>query len=158
MPQFPIVFTLNTLVAGNGFFARIVSKGRALVSHDDEGGYWVDGVTPPAIADGSAEGQSEALHAFRNRYTLVLFDIAHEADDFENFDKRVREFFYAEDTRASMAWSKLREEVRAGRVLVDELPKVHDEFPPEVRVSRIEPMPSQNTLETPKPYEFAEAA
>lgn len=93
---------------------------------------------------------------FQRRFTMVLYDIADEALSFEDIHGRVEGFFDQQDQAAGATWNSLREEVRAGRVAVDGLKQVHDEFPPEIRIDPFELDPCANTLE--EESGFAEAA
>lgn len=153
MSCYPVVFSLNTFVAGNGFFARVVSKGQVLVTLEDEG-YWVDGVNPAGVSDGSATIK-DALEAFRDEYNLVLFDIANEADGFESFREAVHRFFFSKDEEILAKWLAARAAVRESGLSIDGLPKAHGEISPEIQVLLLEPKPSENKLPEER---FAEAA
>src|SRR5271155_3591794 len=93
--EHPIMITLRDVISGDGFLAGITLSGRALMRQED-GTWWMYGVRPSAIAE-SGETIDEAFSRFRNRYKEVLFDMAQENHDFNQFKTAVEEFFYEPD-------------------------------------------------------------
>lgn len=136
------MFTLNFVVIGNGFFARVTSNGRALATKEKEG-FWVDGVAPGAIAEGG-ETIKAALDRFRNCHELVLFDMAAEADSIENFKQQVSRWFFATDAATSDAWDSARAAVRVSGLSLDGFEKVREDIEPTIVVVELESNPKQN--------------
>ncbi len=46
MPDYPVMFTVRDTVSGNGFLAGITLTGRALMTREADGKWWVYGVRP----------------------------------------------------------------------------------------------------------------
>jgi hypothetical protein len=99
----PLVFTLQDVVTGCGFLARITVTGKAVMEHEDEK-WWMYGVCPGSIA-ASGDTPNEAFVDFRNKYKEALFDMADECGGFLTFRNAVREF-YEEDKEESSRWDK----------------------------------------------------
>ena len=114
MTQYPLIFGLPELVEGNGFVARVVVSGRALLS-EEEGEVWVEGINPGGFA---AKGQnpSEALAEFRSAFKAVLFDIASGAMSFGDFRDEVQRFFNETNEVALKEWEEAVQRVRAGEL------------------------------------------
>jgi hypothetical protein len=73
-----LLFGRRELVEGNGFVARVVVSGRALLV-DENGECWIEGVNPGGFA-ASGKSPSEALAAFGSAFRAILFDIASGAE------------------------------------------------------------------------------
>lgn len=114
MTQYPLIFGLPELVEGNGFVARVVVSGRALMS-EVEGEVWVEGINPGGFA---AKGQSpsEALAEFRSAFKAVLFDIASDAMSFGDFHDEAQRFFNETNEVALKEWEEAVQRVRAGEL------------------------------------------
>ena len=82
MTRYPLLLGFRDLIAGNGFVASVALNGRALLVDEDDG-FWMYGVNPGGLAAGGSTA-AEALAEFRKDYRLVLFDIATEAEGFED--------------------------------------------------------------------------
>lgn len=146
MTHYPLLYGLNDLIAGNGFFAGVSVNGRALLV-DEGDGYWMYGVSPGGIAAGGAT-PGEAQAEFRQIYTSVLFDIAAEAESFEEFKGQVEQFFLVADDVTAAEWSAAVAEVRQGRVDADWLPKRKAESRIGVKVELLEhAVPTANALD-----------
>jgi hypothetical protein len=143
MTHYPLFFGFRDLIAGDGYVASVAVNGRALLAQEDDG-FWMYGVNPGGLAAGgttAAEAQSE----FRNDYRLVLFDIATEAQSFEDFEREVLEFFNATNKPTAEEWEAAVTEVRSGRVDADWLPKRRAETRLNVAVTKlVHPVPSVN--------------
>lgn len=118
---YPLLFGFRDLVAGRGFLAGVAVHGRALLIHDDDLGYWMYGVNPSGLAAGGVD-VGEAQRSFRETYRTVLFDIAEDAESFEEFESEVVRFFgevggFLED------WTEAVKAVRAGTVKQDWFPE-----------------------------------
>ncbi len=92
MTNYPILFGWMDLVVGQGFVAAVALNGRALLV-DEGDGYWIYGVNPGGLAAGG-RNQAEAQAQFRSAYRSVLFDIAAEADSFDNFKHEVESLVF----------------------------------------------------------------
>ena len=91
MTHYPLLFGRRELLEGNGFIARVSVSGRALLV-DEEGEFWMEGVSPGGLA-GQGKSPHEALADFSVAFRAVLFDIAAEASTFEVFRQEVLRFF-----------------------------------------------------------------
>lgn len=151
--NYPLVFTFKDIIVGNGFFAGVVAEGRALLTHEDDGGFWMSGVYPGAVAGGGEE-RGEAFRDFKDRYKSVLLDIAAEAPDFNSFVEQAASFFNSLSKPTAEEWEAARSEVRAGRITAADLPQV-DAAEPRLSVCLLEPQPSANSLDD---FIIAEAA
>ena len=94
MDRLPLLFTFKDRVEGNGFLADIEAQGRVLAvrGSEEEGEVWMNGVQPGGIAEGG-ESEKKAYRAFKNIYKSVLFDIALEAKNFDEFKSEAENFF-----------------------------------------------------------------
>jgi hypothetical protein len=111
MKTFPLLFQFRDIVAGNGFLARVLVDGRALLTVEDDGDQWVYGVQPGSISGGASDAAT-ALNEFKTRYQSVLFDIAGEAPTFEDFKREVRAFFDTVNQKDESEWMTALDAVR----------------------------------------------
>jgi hypothetical protein len=123
MTHYPILFGFRDLVAGNGFLASVAVNGRALLVHDDEGGYWMHGVNPGGLSAGGLD-MGEAQRAFRETYRTILFDISADVREFDEFKAEVEQFFRETSGRLLSEWTEAVEGVREGKIHADGLPRV----------------------------------
>jgi len=148
MKRYPILFGFRDLVAGPGFVAGVATEGRALlVDEGQENGFWMYGVNPGGVAGtGSTPGDTQA--DFRQRYKSVLFDIAGASTSFETFRQSIEQFFQETNKPTAAEWDAAVEDVRAGRVEADWLPKGRAEATRRVQVVEIqEPAAKVNALD-----------
>lgn len=138
--EHPIMLTLRDVISGDGFLAGITLSGRALMRQED-GAWWMYGVRPSAIAE-SGETIEEAFGRFRNRYKEVLFDLAQENDDFNQFKAAVEQFFYEpdQDSEDERLWEEALKVIRSANC---EAPEPFAKLPREAPESK----PSQITVE-----------
>lgn len=148
MKMFPIVFRFRDLIAGNGFLARVLVDGRALLTKEDDGDQWVYGVQPGAVAGGASDAAT-ALNEFKTRYESVLFDIAGESATFDDFEREVRSFFDGVDETDEKEWTSALNEVRRTNASLDDLPTVRAEsVPSRIEVVLVEKVqPAMNELD-----------
>jgi len=113
----PLFFSHRESVEGNGFVAAISMRGRCLVAReqrdDDAGDAWVFyGVQPCGL---SAEGDSlpSAFAEFRESLKDILFGLADEAPNFDQFRLAVEAFFNQTDSDTDL-WLRRAEEIRSG--------------------------------------------
>src|SRR5271167_4643338 len=88
----PILITLQDTISGDGFLARITLSGRTLMRQEEDGKWWMYGVRPAAVAESGCT-VDEAFLRFRQAHTEVLFDIAQESKNFDEFRAEVERFF-----------------------------------------------------------------
>ena len=140
LTQHPILITLRDIISGDGFLAGITLSGRALMRQED-GAWWMYGVRPAPIAE-SGETIEEAFSRFRNRYKEVLFDMAQESRDFDQFKASVEHFFYESDADSEdeRLWEEALRSIRATNCVA---PKAFANLPREAPESK----PSQITVE-----------
>ena len=91
------------------------------------------GVTPSGLAESGAS-LTEAHLVFLNALRKVLFDIANEVPSFEEFQTRVHSFFEETNTPTAADWEKAVEEVRAGKVNLEGLPRASTDNKPMLSV------------------------
>jgi hypothetical protein len=140
LTEHPILITLRDVISGDGFLAGITLSGRALMRQED-GAWWMYGVRPAPIAE-SGETIDEAFSRFRNRYKEVLFDLAQESRDFDEFKASVERFFYEsdEDSADERSWEEALKAIRAANCAP---PEPFAKLPREAAESK----PSQITVE-----------
>lgn len=119
----PLLFTFNDRVSGNRFLADVVAHGRALAVMEGEGEVWMCGVNPGGLA---AVGKDEnlAYQEFRKEYTLVLHEIAEDAQTFGAFKQEVERFFNETNQPTEQDWLAAVQEVRAGRITGQCMPQL----------------------------------
>src|ERR1700723_1848931 len=85
-----------------------------MASGPDLGGMY--GVRPAPIAE-SGETIDEAFARFRSRYKEVLFDLAQESRNFDQFKASVERFFYEsdEDSEDERSWEEALKAIRDAR-------------------------------------------
>lgn len=137
MKVFPILFQFRDIIAGNGFLARVLVDGRALLTVEDDGDQWVYGVQPGPVSGGASDA-STALNEFKMRYQSVLFDIAGDAKTFAEFDREVRAFFNSVDAKDQAEWDAALDAVRKTNASLNELPTIKAEtVPSRIEVSEV---------------------
>ncbi len=113
MTNYPLLFGMRNLLAGNGFVAGVAVDGRALLV-DEGDGFWIYGVNPGGIAAGG-RNEADAIAAFRSIYQSVLFDIASETETFEAFKTQVEEFVHSTNEPMAEDWKKAARSTRKAR-------------------------------------------
>lgn len=145
MANYPILFSQTELIEGNGFIARVIVAGRALLSEDGPE-TWVEGVNPGGFsATGATFG--EALATFGKEYRAVLFDIASEAASFPAFRQGVQSFFDETNQAALADWDEAVQEVRAGKVATDWLTRRPADSPLAIQVIEVRKPQAANNEE-----------
>lgn len=160
--EYPLMFTVGDAISGVGYLAMVQLAGRALMVHEEDGRWWTYGVSPGSLAESGLTPQESYL-LFRQRYKEVLFDLADEAKDFDQFSTLVRNFFHAKDEVELARWESALDKLRSGKCAPEdpfsELPrKKPSEAPDSVDVTLVDQSrakPSDNVADT---YELAEAA
>jgi hypothetical protein len=113
MTHYPLLFGRRELVEGNGFVARVAVSGRALMV--EEGEVWVEGINPGGFA-AKGNSPSEALAAFCSPFLAILFDIASDAKDLQDFREEVQRFFEDTNRPALLEWEEAVQRVKAGQL------------------------------------------
>lgn len=116
--NYPLLFTVRDVVNGEGYLAGITLYGRAVAVKEDDGNWWLYGVRPGAIADYGTTPQ-EAFQKFRNRYRNLLFDIAEETADFNQFKAEVEKFYGQPNPEEETRWSDAFREIRNGKTEIE---------------------------------------
>jgi hypothetical protein len=149
MPDYPVMFTLRDTVSGNGFLAGVTLSGRAIIRKEDDK-WWVHGVRPGAIAE-VGNTPEEAFLRFRNTYKNVLFDMAAEAKQYEEFRESVEQFYYQPDIEEEELWDAAFKAIRSGEVVPDGFFSKLPKEPPETRPSQltVERLDKENTRYKP---------
>src|SRR5437870_303982 len=154
--EHPIMITLQDTISGDGFLAKITLSGRTLMRQEDDGKWWMYGVRPAAIAESGCT-IDEAFLRFRQAHKEVLFDIAQDSKNFDEFRSEVERFFNEGDAD-ELTWEKALQSIRDGNVAPPEpfskLPRQSpDSRPPRIEVERLDGkvgtfVPSDNVADT----------
>lgn len=116
MAEYPLVFTYQDAVAGNGFLARVEINGRGLAVEED-GKWWMYGVRPAALA-ASGDSMEGAYLTFRNTYKAILIDAAAQAPGFDAFKAEVERFFNERDEGEEQRWADAGKAIQEKKVAV----------------------------------------
>ncbi len=141
--NYPLMFTLRDAVSGNGFLAGVTLSGRAVMTKETDGKWWIYGVRPGAIAE-TGNTPEEAFLRFRNSYKNVLFDMAEGARDYESFRETVENFYFQPDAEEEERWQTAFNAIRSGDFVPDDeffgkLPKEAPETrPTQLQVARLD--------------------
>lgn len=100
----PLLFTYNGPVIGNGFLSYIELCGKLLASPETEG-VWLYGVNPGAFAI-SARTLDEANRELRDTLTRIFIDFAESADSFDQFKTAVEQFYAESDSETLDEWQQ----------------------------------------------------
>ena len=122
--------------------------------------WWMYGVRPAAIAE-SGDTPQETFAHFRKRYSEVLFDIAQEAGNFEQFKREAERFFKEEDAEENRTWDEALKAVRASAQAAPEpfsaLPREKaEDKPASIKIEKMDKAARQRFV--PRRDEFCKAA
>ena len=95
MADYPIIFSIVHDLRFEEGAARVVTKGRALMTFED-GEWWCHGVEPGGITASGADATTAFL-AFKTSYGGVLEDLAKDAKSFREFEQAVGGFVRDKD-------------------------------------------------------------
>ena len=143
MPDYPVMFTVRDTVSGNGFLAGITLTGRALMTREADGKWWVYGVRPGALAE-SGSTPEEAFLRFRTTYKNVLFDLVEGNGNFQMFRDKVERFYSQPEIEEEDRWEQAFNAIRSGNFVPDDeffgkLPKESPEKrPTSLQVARLD--------------------
>jgi hypothetical protein len=119
MTNYPVMFTFKDVVSGNGFLSGVMLSGRALMCKESDGKWWIYGVHPGGMAQ-FGESAMEAFSSFRASYKTVLFDIAEESSNFEEFEAEVQSFHNQCGEGEEARWETAVNALRDGTVIPEE--------------------------------------
>jgi hypothetical protein len=137
MTNYPVMFTFQDTVSGNGFLSGIEIHGRAIMTREDDGKWWMYGVHPGGMAH-FGDSVMEAYSKFRESYKTVLFDIAEEASNFETFKAEVQTFYWECGPEEEQRWECALEALRSGTVTPEAPFSTFPRLTPEERACGIE--------------------
>jgi hypothetical protein len=100
---YPLVFTFPEVIVGKGFVARVELHGQALLVDEGDGDNWIYGVQPGSVAGGGKD-YTTACREFKKSYLSVLFDMALESSDYEQFKEEVEKLFATVNAPNRDAW------------------------------------------------------
>ena len=146
MSRYPLLFTFRDPIAGRSFLAGVQVAGRALMVKEGENDFWMYGIQPGAIA-ASGKTFDEAYGSFRESHRLALYDLAHEARNFRSFENEVVNYFNSIPVSTSNDWDAAVQEVKAGRIEYEGIPKQNAASPRKVTVRLLELNPGLNESE-----------
>ncbi len=128
--HYPFMFNFREAITGSGFLAGVTISGRSLMLEED-GGWWMYGVRPGAIAETGATPQETFLR-FIERLRTVLHDFATDASDYPAFRVEVESFFYQPDEEEEVRWEAARKSLRESQAKLKswDLPKEAPESRP----------------------------
>jgi len=137
----PIMITLQDTISGDGFLAKVTLAGRTLMRKEDDDKWWMYGVRPAAIAESGCT-IDEAFLRFRQVHKEVLFDIAKDSKNFDEFRAAV-ELYFNEGDADEQEWEKALRAIRNGNIAPPEpfskLPRQSpDTRPPRIEVERLD--------------------
>lgn len=118
--EWPLYFTHRESIEGKGYLAQVNMQGRVLVARekrsDSDLPAWVFYGVQPSSLSAEAESVPSAFALFRERLKDILFSIADDARDFDEFHAAVSAFFSETDSDADV-WVRRAAEVRAGQTV-----------------------------------------
>lgn len=145
MPRYPLLFGYRDLVSGTGFVAGVQADGRALLVEEDEE-FWVYGVNPGGIA-GHGNTWEAAHEDFRRNFKAALFDLAIEAQGFDEFRRLVTDFFEDTNAESERDWDQATREISSVEEPWLQVRKVTD-HPPRIEINEVSSGdPSANELD-----------
>lgn len=118
MATHAMLFKFKDWIQGPGFIAGVRIEGRLLMTKEEDGQWWVNGVTPGGLSESDADPQ-KAYAKFREFFKGILYDLAEEAADFETFKARAGKFVLETDEHDAAIWDKAREDMRSGKAQPD---------------------------------------
>lgn len=148
--EYPLFFSYEDVIIGNGFIAEVKSVGKVLCAMEDDE-VWMFGVQPAGIASCGADIEA-AYREFRLTFRRLLHDFAAESPDAAAFESEVRGFAGAVNEENAARWALGVERVREGRVQAANLERWDASRPPFVHVGIVAmPSPASNNEEELSP-------
>lgn len=163
--EYPVVFSLQKHLAGNGFLAEVNLSCSALLAFDeDDQEWWMRGVQPDGFAVSGASW-NEAYLNFRLELIKVLIDSATLTAGFDAFKADVETIMGQTHVDAQRQWDAARQRIKQGVAIAEptlaELPRVTKVVNCAVSVRRLDIgthlfVPSEN--KAPEAPQLMEAA
>ena len=116
--SYPVFYTYEDQVKGNGFIAEVFLHGTALMVHDEDDEWWMYGVQPGILVEGG-ETFNEARLLFRQSFRELLIDIAKGAADFEAFHAEAMPIFEAVNEPMSVRWAEAVNLIRSEQAEIE---------------------------------------
>jgi predicted RNase H-like HicB family nuclease len=110
---YPLIFRFREPIAGVGFVVEVAIWGRVLARREDEGEWWLYGVSPGAVAEGGAT-VAEAFARFTLAIRTLLTDTAQESSSLDSFEATTRSFVAQEDSVERDRWNAALAAFRSG--------------------------------------------
>lgn len=114
MPDYPVMFTVRDVVTGNGFLAGVTTTGR-VIAREEDSKWWMHGVRPTGIS-AFGDNPREAFLRFRETYKNVLFDIAEDCKNYDDFKKEIDSLYAQTNEVEEEGWKSAFQAIRAGKV------------------------------------------
>ena len=108
----PLYFRFRTPVYGRGFAADVHIRGR-ITCVEEYGATCIYGVNPGGLAAGGEDMNSACLDS-KSGLAATLFDLAEDADTFDEFKAAANDFIAATDEESVAEWERARSGIRAG--------------------------------------------
>jgi len=112
----PLYFRFRTPVYGRGFAVDVHIRGR-ITCVEEYGATCIYGVNPGGLAAGGEDMNSACLD-FKSGLAATLFDLAEDADTFDEFKAAANDFVAATDEESVAEWERARSGIRAGTTLL----------------------------------------
>ena len=117
MGEYPLIFTFNeAIVVKNtetktGYFLFVNGRANALMTMEETGGYWLNGVQPGGMSE-YGKTVKEALYNYKTAFRNILLDIASYSANDDDFKKEVVDFFDAIDKKELKSWEEARKIIK----------------------------------------------
>lgn len=148
MTHYPLLVTFLDKIEGDGYLVDIRVHGRLLAVEDDDA-WWMYGVNPGGLA-ASGKSRAEAYSEFRKTLMKVLFDLASDATDFYAFRKAATQFFDETNEPTLKEWEAAREQVRAGKITIEGMPRETAEPPRRIEIRQKQTFAAKDNATDPQ--------
>ncbi|MCL4428417.1 MAG: hypothetical protein M1276_05455 [Deltaproteobacteria bacterium] len=124
MGEYPLIFTFNEAIvvknveSNMGYFLFVSGRGKTLMTTEETGGYWINGVQPGGMSEGG-KTVKEALCNFKTAFHNILLDIAGYSANDKDFKKEVSHFVGDIDKNELKSWEEARKILRAGKIKIN---------------------------------------
>ncbi len=140
--DYPLIFTLQFRLSGNGFLAEVNLSCSALLERDqDDEEWWFLGVKPGALVASGATW-NEAYLNFQQTLIRCLIDSAALTDSYEAFETDVASVMGQVHEEELRRWEQARERLRSGESIADAdlqaLPRVSGAVAAGVSIRRLD--------------------
>ena len=146
----PLYFQFRIPVYGQGFVADVRIRGR-ITCMEEYGATCIYGVNPGGLAAGG-EDMNSAYLDFRAGLAGILFDLAKDAETFNQFKEAAKNFVTTTDDESVQEWEDARSGIRAGTTPSEgaDLRRETEALPAEITVERLQPSKSSPAM-NPEP-------